>query len=72
TVQSLRKRNGKPEALKDMTNIFEVCQWLVLERPDILTTANQMRAMQTSLDSPAVMVPQPKVTIAPRNLTDDK
>ncbi|CAG8820504.1 31538_t:CDS:2, partial [Racocetra persica] len=72
TAQSLRKKNGKPEALKDMTNIFEVCQWLVLERPDILTTANQMRAMQTSLDSPAVTVPQPEVTIAPRNLTDDK
>ncbi|CAG8806105.1 1748_t:CDS:2, partial [Cetraspora pellucida] len=47
TAQSLRKRNGKPEALKDMTNIFEVYL-------------------------SAVTVPQPKVTIAPRNLTDDK
>ncbi|CAG8577304.1 17600_t:CDS:2 [Cetraspora pellucida] len=31
-----------------------------------------MCAMQTSLDSPAIIVPQPEVTIAPRNLTDDK
>ncbi|CAG8713474.1 16680_t:CDS:2, partial [Racocetra fulgida] len=62
-----------PDALKDMTNLFEVCQWLVLERPDILVTANQMRnAMQTSLDSSTVMISQSEVTIASRNITDDK
>ena len=35
-----------------MTTVFEVCQWLVLERPDVLMMANQMRnTMNTSLDS---------------------
>ncbi|KAF0551111.1 hypothetical protein F8M41_023718 [Gigaspora margarita] len=72
-TQFLRKRTKKPEALKDMTNIFEVCQWLVLERPDILATANQMHnAMQTSLNSSTVTIPQPEVTIVSRNTTDDK
>ncbi|RIB23568.1 hypothetical protein C2G38_2170937 [Gigaspora rosea] len=72
-AQSLRKRTRKPEALKNMTNIFEVCQWLVLEKPDILATANQMcNAIQTSLDSSTVTNPQSEVTIVSRNTTDDK
>ncbi|CAG8767589.1 10133_t:CDS:2, partial [Rhizophagus irregularis] len=46
---------SKPEALKGMKNVFEVCQWLITERPDILVMANQMlNAMNTTLDSPLV------------------
>ncbi|CAB4438374.1 unnamed protein product [Rhizophagus irregularis] len=38
-----------------MKNVFEVCQWLITERPDILVMANQMlNAMNTTLDSPLV------------------
>lgn len=38
-----------------MRNIFEICQWLVAERPDILVMANQMyNAINKSLDSPLV------------------
>ncbi|CAG8689650.1 23514_t:CDS:2 [Dentiscutata erythropus] len=72
--QSLRIRDGKFEALNDMTNMFEVCQWLVFERPDILQTAIQMRnAMQTSLDSPIVMVSQPEIVASQNAIaTDDK
>ena len=34
-----------------MKNAFEICHWLVMERPDILTMANQMtHALNTSLD----------------------
>ena len=47
-----------------MTNVFEVCQWLVLERPDILKTANQMHA---SLDSST-----PWPAKAPKNNNEDK
>jgi hypothetical protein len=55
-----------------MTNVFEVCQWLVLERPDILATANQIRnAMNVSLDSStASVIPQPAA--APNNTIEDK
>jgi hypothetical protein len=43
---------GKPGIFCDMKNAFEVCHWLVVERPDILTMANQMtHALNTSLDS---------------------
>lgn len=46
---------GKPAAFSDMKNAFEVCHWLVTERPDILTMANQMtNAINTSLDSSSV------------------
>src|SRR5256885_5709897 len=42
---------GKPGAFNDMKNAFEICHWLVMERPDILTMANQMtHALNTSLD----------------------
>jgi hypothetical protein len=50
-----------------MTNVFEVCQWLVLKRPDILTVANQMYdAMNVSLDldtctAASAVIPQPAV-----------
>ena len=38
-----------------MSNVLEVCQWLITERTDILTMANQMfNAMNTSLDLPLV------------------
>ncbi|CAB4376327.1 unnamed protein product [Rhizophagus irregularis] len=54
-VTSRDSKKGKPEALKGMKNVFEVCQWLITERPDILVTANQMlNAMNTTLDSPLV------------------
>jgi len=43
-----------------MTTVFEVCQWLVLERPDILATANQMHnAMCIPLDSSNTVVIPP-------------
>jgi len=42
---------GKPGAFNDMKNAFEICHWLVMERPDILTMANQItHALNTSLD----------------------
>ncbi|RIB19923.1 hypothetical protein C2G38_2180572 [Gigaspora rosea] len=58
-VESYKQKTGIPKALKDMTNIFEVCQYLVLERPDVLATANQMKnAMNTLLNSSTTTVPQ--------------
>jgi hypothetical protein len=47
-----------------MTNVFEVCQWLVLKRPDVLAIANQMHnSANISLDSStAAIIPQPAVT----------
>ncbi|KAF0374653.1 hypothetical protein F8M41_012832 [Gigaspora margarita] len=58
-VESYKQKTGIPKALRNMTNIFEVCQWLVFERPDVLATANQMKnAMNTSLNSPTTTVPQ--------------
>ncbi|CAB4480519.1 unnamed protein product [Rhizophagus irregularis] len=66
------RRIGKPEALSDKTNIFEVCQWLVLERPDILVTANQIRdAMNGSLDSSTASVTS-KPAAAPNSAIEDK
>ena len=55
-----------------MTTTFEVCQWLILERPDILTMAYQMRnSMYVSLDSSATtVIPQP--VAAPNNNNQDK
>ncbi|PKB94034.1 hypothetical protein RhiirA5_404908 [Rhizophagus irregularis] len=45
-------KKNKPEALNGMKSVFEVCQWLITERTDILMIANQMyNAMNTSLDS---------------------
>ncbi|CAG8772670.1 12674_t:CDS:1, partial [Funneliformis caledonium] len=42
----------RPGAFKDMTNSFEVCQWLVIERPNILMMANQLfNVFNTLLDS---------------------
>ena len=42
---------GKSGAFNDMKNAFEICHWLVMKRPDILTMANQMtHALNTSLD----------------------
>ena len=42
---------GKPGAFNDMKNAFEICHWLVMERPDILIMANQMtHALNTLLD----------------------
>ena len=36
-----------------MKNAFEVCQWLIMERPDILAMVKQMDdAMNASLDLP--------------------
>ncbi|CAB4440694.1 unnamed protein product [Rhizophagus irregularis] len=66
------RRIGKPEALSDKTNVFEVCQWLVLERPDILATANQIRdAMNGSLDSSTASVTS-KPPAAPNSAIEDK
>ena len=40
-----------------MENAFEVCKWLVIERPDILAMANQMaNSLNTPLDSPPVNI----------------
>jgi hypothetical protein len=62
----------KPKIFKDMKTCFEVCQWLVLERPDVLTMANQMRdSMNVSLDSPTTtVIHQP--TVASNNNAEDK
>ncbi len=44
-----------------MTNIFEVCQWLILKRLEILVMAIQMQnSMHISLDaSSTAMITQP-------------
>ncbi|CAG8732355.1 7240_t:CDS:2, partial [Dentiscutata erythropus] len=66
------KRTKKPKPLKDMSNIFKVCQWLVLIRPDILVAANQMRnSMYISIDSPITAIPQSEVTTS-TNISEDK
>ncbi|CAI2199590.1 4013_t:CDS:2, partial [Funneliformis geosporum] len=41
-TERLSSKTGKPEAFREMTNAFEVYQWLIIKRPDILTMANQM------------------------------
>ncbi|CAB4493697.1 unnamed protein product [Rhizophagus irregularis] len=70
-AESSRKRTEKPKIFKDMKTCFEVCQWLVLERPDVLSMANQMRdSMNISLDLPATVIHQP--TIASNNNVEDK
>ncbi|CAB5356138.1 unnamed protein product [Rhizophagus irregularis] len=70
-AESSRKRTEKPKIFKDMKTCFKVCQWLVLERPDVLSMTNQMRdSMNISLDLPATVIHQP--TIASNNNVKDK
>ncbi|PKK59385.1 hypothetical protein RhiirC2_794902 [Rhizophagus irregularis] len=60
----------KPKALNGMENIFEVCQWLITERQDILFMAYQMyNASNTSLDSPLVNMPTSPLTMKPAAVT---
>ena len=52
-----------------MKNAFEVCQWLIMERPDILAIVKQMHdAMNASLDLPPAnnipTAPMPKSVTA--------
>ncbi|CAB5298248.1 unnamed protein product [Rhizophagus irregularis] len=64
------RRIGKPEALSDKTNVFKV--WLVLEKLDILATANQIcDAMNGSLDSSTASVTS-KLPAAPNSAIEDK
>ena len=58
-----------------MENAFEVCQWLIMERPDILAMVKQMHdAMNTSLDLPlANNIPTaPMLKSATTMLVDDE
>jgi hypothetical protein len=55
-----------------MKNMLEVCQWLIMERQDILLMANQMyNALNTSLDSPLINMltssPMMKPAITPND-----
>ncbi|KAF0479485.1 hypothetical protein F8M41_023874 [Gigaspora margarita] len=51
-IESSKKRTEKPDTLSDMTNILEICQWLVLQKLDVLATANKMHdAIYALLDS---------------------
>ncbi|CAB4398058.1 unnamed protein product [Rhizophagus irregularis] len=59
-----------PKALNGMENILEVCQWLIMERQDILFMANQMyNASNASLDSPLVNMPTSPLTMKPAAIT---